>query len=180
VIQMDTTVSYRSLSPEEVHALGAGGAVIDLVDVRTAGEFAHLHAQGARSAPLGTLTPQSVQEGRRRSPDQPLYIICQSGGRSRTACQRLAAAGMNVVNVEGGTSAWKRAGLPVVRSTSGTGGLPPAIRLAAVALAFVMIILGVTVHVAFLWAGVAVWFTLLLINRGCPLGSCATDPRSER
>jgi rhodanese-related sulfurtransferase len=168
---------HLDLSPAEVYGLQRGGQIIDLVDVRTAGEYDSLHADGARSVPLGTLSPQSVMAGRRGSPDRPLYVICQSGGRSQTACDRLAAAGIKVVNVKGGTSAWKRAGLPVVRSTSGSGGLPPILRLGALALALVMLILGFTVHPAFLFAAGVVWFTLVIINRGCPLGSCAIDPR---
>jgi len=44
-------------------------------------------------------------------------------------------------------------------------------------LALVMLILGFTVHPAFLFAAGVVWFTLVIINRGCPLGSCAIDPR---
>lgn len=169
---MQPKVSYRNLSPKEVYELGAGGVVIDLVDVRTAGEFAYLHAQGARSVPLSKLTPESVQAGRRGSPDQPLYVICHSGGRSRTACEGLAATGLNVVNVEGGTSAWKSAGLPVVR-----GGvsrrLPAVVRVAGVLVAVAALVLGVTFHSGFLWVAMALWITLLVVNGGCPLGSCS-------
>jgi hypothetical protein len=56
--------------------------------------------------------------------------------------------------------------------------LTPVIRLGAVALALAMLVLGFTIHPAFLFAAGAIWFTLLIINRGCPLGSCAIDPRS--
>ncbi|MGA2443126.1 MAG: rhodanese-like domain-containing protein [Tepidisphaeraceae bacterium] len=173
----NTAMHYSNLSPREVYDLQSRGQLIDLVDVRTAGEYESLHAEGARSVPLGELTPQSATSGRRSAGDQPLYIICQSGGRSRTACQRLAAAGIKVVNVEGGTSAWKRAGLPVVRSAGGSGRFPSGIRMGAVGLALVMLVLGFTVHPGFLWAAGAVWLALLIINGGCPLGSCAIDPR---
>ena len=172
-----SNTKYSNLSPAEVYGLQSRGQLIDLVDVRTAGEYDSLHALGARSVPLGGLTPQSIMAERRGSPDEPFYIICQSGARSRTACQRLAQAGIRTVNVEGGTSAWKRTGLPVVRGANISSRFPPILRLAAVALAFTMFILGVTVHVAFLWAAVAVWATLLVVNGGCPLGSCAIDLR---
>ena len=173
----NTAMQYGLLSPTEVHGLQSGGQLIDLVDVRTAGEYQWFHAEGARSVPLGKLTPQSVMVGRRGAADQPLYLICRSGGRSRMACRGLAAAGMKVVNVEGGTLAWKRAGLPIVRGAGGSGRIPQAFRIGAVALTSLMLVLGVTVHVAFLWAAGAVWVTLLVIYRGCPLGSCASEPR---
>lgn len=173
----NATMNYRNLSPDEVYALQSGEQLIDLVDVRTAGEFKSVHAQGARSVPLSKLSPQSVMAGRLGSPDQPLYIICQSGGRSRTACDRLASAEIKVVNVEGGTSAWKRAGLPVVKNTSGSNGLPPILRFGTLTLALSMLILGFTIHPAFFLAAGAIWCTLLIINRGCPVGSCAIDPR---
>ena len=51
------------------------------------------------------------------------------------------------------------------------------IGIGAVALALVMLVLCFTVHPGFLWAAGAVWLTLLIINGGCPLGSCAIDPR---
>jgi rhodanese-related sulfurtransferase len=43
----------------------------------------------------------------------PVYIICQSGGRSAQATAALSAAGVDSINVDGGTSAWIAAGLPV-------------------------------------------------------------------
>ena len=48
--------------------------------------------------------------------DEPVYLICQGGGRGQKACEQLCAAGFtNVFNVEGGTAACVAAGLPVVR-----------------------------------------------------------------
>jgi rhodanese-related sulfurtransferase len=49
------------------------------------------------------------------SKEQENQVICQSGGRSMKVSQKLEAAGFtHIVNVEGGTSAWHAAGLPVV------------------------------------------------------------------
>jgi rhodanese-related sulfurtransferase len=48
--------------------------------------------------------------------NQSIAVICRSGVRSATAVQILHDAGFNnVCNVNGGTLAWFRAGLPVVR-----------------------------------------------------------------
>ncbi len=44
-----------------------------------------------------------------------VYVICQAGHRSLMACEMLSKAGVNVVNVDGGTLAWEKAGLPIER-----------------------------------------------------------------
>jgi rhodanese-related sulfurtransferase len=42
----------------------------------------------------------------------PVYLICESGGRSARASELLTAAGYAAVNIDGGTYAWREAGLP--------------------------------------------------------------------
>ena len=78
-----------------------------LLDVREPDEFAAGHAVGAINVPLGSLASASL-------PDESatVYVICQSGGRSLRGADTLRARGLDAVNVEGGTSAWLRAGLP--------------------------------------------------------------------
>lgn len=115
-------MAIASISPAEVHARMARGETVDLIDVRTAVEWAGGRAAGAIHAPLGGLDPAAVMAARRGRPEDPLYIICASGGRSLAACEAFHQAGFTqAVNVSGGTSAWRRAGLPV------EGGLPPAV-----------------------------------------------------
>jgi len=84
-------MSVTNMSPEQIHSLQKAGQVIDLIDVRTSSEYQSLHAESARSIPLDGLTAGAATANRRSSSDEPLYIICQSGGRSRTACDRLAS-----------------------------------------------------------------------------------------
>ncbi len=89
---------------------------IDVIDVRMPTEFREIHAECARSIPLGSLDPNSVMAARNGCADQPLYVICRSGNRSAQACRKFLDAGFeSVVNVEGGTTAWQKAGLRVVR-----------------------------------------------------------------
>ncbi|MEM9645096.1 MAG: rhodanese-like domain-containing protein [Planctomycetota bacterium] len=84
---------------------------ITLVDVRMPAEYREVHAQGAENFPLDSLDPGSFTG---RTTDQPLYVICKSGGRSTKAVEKLVDAGVqDVVNVIGGTTAWVNAGLPV-------------------------------------------------------------------
>ncbi len=89
---------------------------VDLIDVRMPTEYRSVHAECARNVPLESLDPSGVMTSRNGGANQPLYIICRSGNRSSLACQKFMDAGFeNVVNVEGGTLAWEKAGLPVVR-----------------------------------------------------------------
>ncbi|MGB8022659.1 MAG: rhodanese-like domain-containing protein, partial [Candidatus Nanopelagicales bacterium] len=46
---------------------------------------------------------------------KPLYVICQSGGRSMQASSWLARNGRRAVNVLGGTGSWVSSGKPVNR-----------------------------------------------------------------
>jgi rhodanese-related sulfurtransferase len=119
-----------SISPTELGMLLGAGRTLDLVDVRTPPEFREVHLAGARNLPLDRLDPK-VMAQERKSKDQPLYIICQSGGRGRQACAMLRNAGAdNVINVEGGTLACVQAGLPVIRGAK-TISLERQVRIAA-------------------------------------------------
>jgi phage shock protein E len=91
-------------------ALAAGAR---LIDVRTPEEFAAGHVAGAVNVPLGfdAATEPALADFKK---DQPLYVICQSGGRSSRASAQLAAAGFWAVNVNGGTSEWVASGKPAV------------------------------------------------------------------
>lgn len=84
----------------------AGATVID---VRESDEYAAGHVPGAHLVPLG-LVPVRVQDLPR---DAPVYVICQSGGRSAQAAQFLVGAGLDARSVGGGTSAWVRSGRTV-------------------------------------------------------------------
>ncbi len=109
----------NQIRPEELQNRRQKGKPVDLVDVRTPGEFAAVHAEGARLVPLHLVSSKTVLA------DHPagsgtIYVICRSGRRSSVACEKLRAAGLkDVVNVAGGTLAWEQAGLPVVRGVRG-------------------------------------------------------------
>lgn len=105
----------NTISPAELNLLSQRNGESVLLDVRTRAEYARVHATGARSMPLDQLDIQRVAS-ECRNPDGSIYVICHSGARSATACQRLLDAGIeHVFSVEGGTVAWEKMGLPVVR-----------------------------------------------------------------
>lgn len=119
---------------------------IDLVDVRTPAEFREIHAEGAINQPLDSLQPEAIVAARNGRSDQPLYLICKSGSRSAMAAKKFIAAGIeNVVSVDGGTTAWAEADLPVIRGQK-TISLERQVRIAAGFLTFLGAVLGAFVN----------------------------------
>ena len=80
------------------------GDALQVLDVRTPGEWDSGHIEGARHIPLPKLTG-----GLKRLPkDAPLAVICGSGYRSTIATSLLLARGFpRVQNVMGGIGAYQ-------------------------------------------------------------------------
>ena len=70
-----------------------------LLDVRTPAEYQQGHIRGAKNVPLAKL--QSF-----KSREQEVYLICQSGMRSRQGAKLLQKQGYQVINVQGGMNQW--------------------------------------------------------------------------
>src|SRR5689334_10088918 len=139
-----------TVSPTEVARRRSGGEALDLIDVRTPVEFAEVHAEGAMLVPLHRLDPAAVVATRTGPPDQPIYVICRSGARAAKACEAFRAAGFPYVfNVEGGTEAWQRAGLAVVRGERKVISLERQVRIAAGLLVVTGVLLGWLAHSLF-------------------------------
>jgi len=84
---------------------------INLIDVRSPEEYYSGHAPGAKLVPLNTLMAQV-----NAFPEQgDVFLICRSGMRSAQAADYLArqCGRSNLINIEGGTMAWIKAGYPV-------------------------------------------------------------------
>lgn len=89
-------------------------ADVQLVDVRTAEEYAGGHLPGAvlidvKSAGFLSEAASRLDHG------HVVAVYCRSGRRSADAARRLSAAGYRVVNLDGGIMAWQKAARPVVR-----------------------------------------------------------------
>jgi rhodanese-related sulfurtransferase len=122
-----------TISPKQLMDLSARGEAINLIDVRTPAEYGEVHVDFARNVPLDRLDPKQVAADHARHVG-PIYFVCRSGGRSKTACEKMIAAGVtDVVSVDGGTTACDAAGLPVVRGKKAMS-LERQVRIAAGAL----------------------------------------------
>jgi rhodanese-related sulfurtransferase len=81
-----------------------------VVDVRTPGEYSGGHVPGAPNIPHMAVLHRAGELAK----DREIVFICQTGQRSALACEFAASAGFkDLYNVEGGTEAWIKAGLPV-------------------------------------------------------------------
>lgn len=82
-----------------------------LLDVREQNEWDAGHAPNAVHIPLAEV-PSRLDELPEQ--DEPLPVICRSGGRSSQAVAWLTQQGFDVVNVSGGMKTWHEAGKPIV------------------------------------------------------------------
>jgi rhodanese-related sulfurtransferase/transcriptional regulator with XRE-family HTH domain len=99
----------KSLSPAELQSLLTTD--VDIVDVREPDEWATGHVPGARLVPLALLRADPLGA----LPRDNVVFVCAKGGRSAQACDVAAAVGRSTVySLNGGTEAWRTAGLPIV------------------------------------------------------------------
>jgi rhodanese-related sulfurtransferase len=94
---------YVDLSPEEVHERLRNGGKVQLIDVRSPGEFKRGHIAKARLIPLGELQKRTgeIKKG------HDIILYCQTASRSRRAAKTLSKMGYeNVYNMTGGMARW--------------------------------------------------------------------------
>jgi rhodanese-related sulfurtransferase len=136
----------KMITPAGLQKILATQSDAPVIDVRTPVEFAEVHVPQAQSNPLDELNPQALPFPK----DQPVYLLCRSGGRATTAAEKFATKGFTQpVVVEGGTLAWIEAGLPVTRGNAKVISLERQVRIAAGSFVLIGIILGWFVHRGF-------------------------------
>jgi rhodanese-related sulfurtransferase len=149
----------NSIAPRELCQQLSGGAEIELLDVRTPGEFDTAHVPGARLIPLDDLDAAVFLK--QHAPDKPIYVLCQSGGRARKAIEKFRRAGFeNCVLVEGGTQAWMDAGLPLNRGKSKILPLMRQVQITVGAISAMGAVLALVVNP---------WFAVIPLATGCGL-----------
>jgi rhodanese-related sulfurtransferase len=148
--------AVRTISIETWKDWQAAGRRAQLVDVRSATEFATAHLPGAINIPLEQIERRTAD----LEANAPVVLVCQAGTRARLAHALLAESGKELVVLEGGTGAWLQAGYPAVRSTAARWALERQVRLVAGLLVAVGVLLAVTV---------SRWWLLLPGFVGCGL-----------
>lgn len=93
--------------------INAGG--VQVLDVRTAGEYSGSHLKNVMLADW-TDKAQFAERTKYLDKNKTLLVYCAAGGRSGQAAVWLKEQGFKeVVNLQGGITAWNAAGKPVVR-----------------------------------------------------------------
>lgn len=94
----------NSVTIQELKQLLVQNQALRIIDVRSPAEFASGAIPNAVNIPTNQV-PQRLVEF---TSDQPTYIICHSGTRSKLVTLALEAKGFkNLYNVTGGMSAWE-------------------------------------------------------------------------
>ena len=92
---------------DDFAAMHSQGAYV--VDVREPDEWATGRVPGAVHIPMNEVPARQAE----LPTDQPVFVICAVGGRSRQVVDHLRAQGVQAVNVAGGTQAWAQRGWPL-------------------------------------------------------------------
>lgn len=157
------TIHVQELS----HELLQKGA---LIDVRSPGEFAGIHAQGAINISLDACSPEQIHAQVAVDDIEQVYLICQSGARARMAYEKLIASESvasdltgKLVVVDGGTTAWREAGRELVQG-QGVISVERQVRIIAGLLITAGVALGYFVHTGFL--GISAFVGIGLIFAG--------------
>ena len=106
------TVVVPTGQNDSVNSLDLSQARADhhLVDVREDDEWLAGRIEGSQHIPLGELGERlgDLPTGQR------IVAVCRSGSRSGAAVRGLRQLGYDAENLEGGVTAWTKAGLPLV------------------------------------------------------------------
>lgn len=104
--------SLKKLEPEDFNK-GISGKDVQVLDVRTAGEFKTGHIKNALQADWNN-KEQFTERLKYVDKDKPVYIYCLAGGRSTAAADWMRKNGYtNIVELTGGINAWKKAEKPL-------------------------------------------------------------------
>jgi rhodanese-related sulfurtransferase len=106
--------SFVRITAAEANQMMSDGDSLQVVDVREPHEFETGHLPGSLLIPEILLLTRRVELPR----DRKIIFVCSVGQRSALACEMAAALGLDpddLFNMEGGTEAWARAGLPLER-----------------------------------------------------------------
>ena len=142
----------NTISTAQLQNLLAKNPKLSLLDVRTPAEFDQAHIPGSLNIPLDQLKPADFFKNNYWSKDHIVYLLCQNGPRAHHASKLFAKENLSgAVILDGGVSAWIKAGFEVIKGRSRVISLERQVRIAAGSLVLLGVILSKTLHPAFIW-----------------------------
>ncbi len=144
---------------------------VEVIDVRTPGEFESVHIPTARNRPLDELDDHHDEIGELVRDGHEVVLVCRSGARAHQAQERLAAAGLPRLPIlEGGVQAWESEGGDVVRDVI-RWDLERQVRLVAGLIVTLSILASVVAPSARFVAGfVGVGLVVAAVTNTCTMG----------
>ena len=140
---------------------------LQLVDVRSPGEYAAGHVPCAANIPLEQLESRLPD----LSASARVVLICESGRRATVAAGWLCERD-DVVILEGGTKGWREAGYPVVQTVASRWSLERQVRFGAGLLVLTGTLLAVLVNSAWVYLAMLIGagLTFAGLSGICPMG----------
>lgn len=106
--------AIQNKSVKEVKELLEKNKNITLLDVRTSEEFKTGHIANSTLFPVDTI--QQKAETIVKDKNTKLVVYCRTGKRSKKAAETLKSLGYNnIINMEGGITAWQQEGYQIVK-----------------------------------------------------------------
>jgi rhodanese-related sulfurtransferase len=115
-----------TINVHELSQLRHSGGKLEIVDVRSETEFAAAHIPGAKCIPLQQLPQRHADLG-----GGDLILVCEAGARAAIAQKSLSHRAGRVLVLDGGTRAWREAGLPLIAVRGTQWSLERQVRLGA-------------------------------------------------
>lgn len=136
----------QTITVEELLKLIDSDSTLQLIDVRSPGEYAAGHVPQALNIPLEQADARIDDLGKGK-----VAILCHSGSRAQMACDLLSQHHPDLLVVQGGTQAWIQAGKPIVQAAGSRWSLERQVRLIAGLMILAGTILAVTVQPAWVY-----------------------------
>lgn len=96
-----TMSSFTTIMANDLRQMISKGEKLNIIDVRETFEFKKCHIPTSKNMPLSAFDLDLLNK------KDVYYLVCETGDRSIQACRVLAEHGYQVVNVMGGTSAYR-------------------------------------------------------------------------
>ena len=157
-----------TIHPTELQRLRSDDPAVQILDVRSSGEFESVHIPGSFNVPLDLLAEHVEQVAEL---DRPVVLVCQSGSRAATAQDKLERAGKSNLRVlDGGIGSWMTSGGDVVRGAE-KWSLDRQVRGVAGAIVATSILVSVVAPKArFLAGAIGAGLLLSAVSNTCAMG----------
>ncbi|MCO5232711.1 MAG: thioredoxin fold domain-containing protein [Chitinophagales bacterium] len=113
--------NYQILDVKEFSEAVKDGAKVQLIDVRTPGEYSQGHITDAQNFDWnGQYFDLQISN---LDKSQPVYIYCLSGGRSASAAKKMVNEGFTIYELKGGINNWRANNMPEIAQSAVSKGM---------------------------------------------------------